>query len=105
MWGRCVGSSTLPRELEAPVVVLFKNLLSNIISIRSHQSPHGLSMQFEGFPYFGIWSTKGADFICLEPWCGIADSINASGELKEKEGINRLQPGEVFEKKWGVEMF
>ena len=102
-----IDTQTLPltKNLFAGDALVFKNLLSNIISIRSHQSPHGLSMQFEGFPYFGIWSTKGADFVCLEPWCGIADSINASGELKEKEGINRLLPGEVFEKKWGVEMF
>jgi len=44
--------------------------------------------------YVGVWTPypKRAGFVCLEPWAGIADSIDATGKLKEKHGINELDP-------------
>ena len=85
--------------------LVFKDLKSTAISIVSNKSKHGLTMQFEGFPYYGIWAFKDADFVCLEPWCGIADSIDTTGELKDKEGIILLVENEVWERSWRVEMF
>ncbi len=48
----------------------------------------------------GIWSAKDADFVCIEPWCGIADHVSASGELTEKEGIISIAPGDAFQREW-----
>ena len=79
--------------------------MSNAISIVSNKTPHGLRVVFNGFPYMGIWNAKDANFVCIEPWCGIADSVTASGELIEKEGINALPTGGVFERTWSVEVF
>ena len=62
-------------------------------------------MHFSHFPYFGIWSTKDANFVCLEPWCGIADSINSTGNLKDKEGIHILEPNKNWDRTWSVEVF
>lgn len=95
----------LAKDLFSSDALVFKDLQSTNIAILSNKSQHGLSMQFDGFPYFGIWSTKGADFVCLEPWCGIADGVAAGGELKEKEGINTLLPGEIFTRKWQADFF
>lgn len=95
----------LTKELFAKDALVFKNLQSKSISIVSDKTSHGLKISFEGFPYMGIWSTKGADFVCIEPWCGIADSVSASGLLEEKEGINRLASGEAFERAFSVEVF
>lgn len=92
----------LSKNLFSSDALVFKNLQSTSISIISNKSPHGLTMQFENFPYYGIWSTKNADFVCLEPWCGIADNVNADGELKNKEGINVLQPDTLFSRTWSV---
>jgi len=85
--------------------LVFKHLMSNAISIVSNKTPHGLRVVFNGFPYMGIWNAKDANFVCIEPWCGIADSVTASGELIEKEGINALPTGGVFERTWSVEVF
>jgi len=85
--------------------LVFKHLASNGISILSNKTAHGLRVVFNGFPYMGIWNAKDADFVCIEPWCGIADSVTASGELAEKEGINALDTGEAFERTWSVEVF
>lgn len=85
--------------------LLFKDLQSASIAIRSNKTSHGLTVYIEQFPYLGIWSKKDANFVCIEPWCGIADSVTATGELQEKEGIIVLEPKEIFEKQWSVELF
>ena len=102
-----INTNVLPlsKNLFSSDALVFKNLQSNTISIVSDKSPQGLTMLFENFPYYGIWSTKNADFVCLEPWCGIADNINTDGELKNKEGINTLQPFELFSRTWSVIFF
>ncbi|WP_142685035.1 aldose 1-epimerase family protein [Chitinophaga polysaccharea] len=85
--------------------LVFKQLASTAISIKSNHTPHGLTLAFEGFPYMGIWAAKDADFVCIEPWCGIADSVDTNGELEEKEGINRLAPDGLFERTWTATIF
>ncbi|MCW3466918.1 aldose 1-epimerase family protein [Chitinophaga nivalis] len=85
--------------------LVFKGLQSDAISIKSRRTPHGLTLYFGGFPYMGIWSAKDADFVCIEPWCGIADNVEATGELAEKEGINELAAGSHFERTWIAEFF
>ena len=54
------------------------------------------------FPNFGIWSVKGAPFVCLEPWAGRCDDAGFDGELREKENVNRVAPGDVFEKQYCI---
>jgi galactose mutarotase-like enzyme len=85
--------------------IVLKNLQSNCITLASNKHEHGFNFYFNGFDYFGIWAAKDAPFICLEPWCGIADSIKHNQQLTDKEGINELQPGESFVRTWSVECF
>lgn len=95
----------LTKNLFSKDALVFKELQSKTISIVSDKTIHGLKVSFEGFPYMGIWSTKGADFVCIEPWCGIADTVDATGKLEEKEGIQSLNPGEVFNRTFIIEVF
>lgn len=95
----------LQKSLFYEDALVFKQLVADTISIRSKKAAHGLSVSFEGFPYMGIWAFKNADFLCIEPWCGIADNVAATGELGEKEGINRLAPGASFERTWTATFF
>ena len=85
--------------------LVFKDLQATSISILNYNNKNGLTVSYKGFPYMGIWSAKDADFVCIEPWCGIADSVNSSGKLEEKEGINVIDKREVFERSWMVEVF
>jgi len=85
--------------------MVFKHLESNSISILNNKNVHGLTVNFEGFPYMGIWNSGNANFVCIEPWCGIADSVNSTGKLEEKEGINSLAANAVFERTWSIALF
>ncbi|MEO6906065.1 MAG: aldose 1-epimerase family protein [Ginsengibacter sp.] len=85
--------------------IVLKHINSNQVTLYSDKDPHGVKFMFEGFPYFGIWSAKDAPFICLEPWCGIADNIQHDYQLKNKEGINQLAAGATWKRTWGIELF
>ncbi len=95
----------LTKELFYNDALVFKDLKSTQIHIKSKKSENGLKIGFKGFPYYGIWSAKDANFVCLEPWCGIADIENTDGNLINKEGINVLEPNEIFEREWTVELY
>jgi galactose mutarotase-like enzyme len=85
--------------------IVLKGLKSQRISIKSSHHKHGLDFHFEGFPFFGIWAAKDADFVCLEPWCGIADSETHNQDLTQKEGIIKLSAGDSFSRSWSVTVY
>ncbi len=76
--------------------LIFKNLQSTWVELRSEKHPHFVRLSFEGFPYLGIWAKPKAPFICLEPWLGLADSLDASGYLLDKEGMQIAMPHRSF---------
>ena len=67
---------------------------------------HGIQMDFEGFDYLGIWSAApGCPFVALEPWCGIADTVDCDGIFEHKPGIIRLEPGQSIAKTLNIKVF
>jgi galactose mutarotase-like enzyme len=75
--------------------LVFKSLKSNEVTLKNNDKAI-LKVNYDHFPYLGIWTKKNAPFLCIEPWCGLADAINHNGNLEEKEGINHLPAGEDF---------
>jgi galactose mutarotase-like enzyme len=95
----------LKKSLFYKDALVFKHLQSDAISILSNKTDHGIEVSYKGFPFMGIWNAKDADFVCIEPWCGIADSVNATGNLADKEGINKLQSSAHFSAQWTAKFF
>ncbi|EON74798.1 Galactose mutarotase related enzyme [Lunatimonas lonarensis] len=61
------------------------------VSVRHKDTGRGFGMEFGAFKWLGIWSKgPGAGFICLEPWSGVADTIDHDGDLTRKLGIQYL---------------
>ena len=89
------GKINLDYSLFEKDALVFRELESNEITLQ-HNNEFILKMIFEGFPYLGIWTKPNAPFLCIEPWCGLADNVNHNGNIEEKEGINFLQPQEDF---------
>jgi galactose mutarotase-like enzyme len=85
--------------------LVFKELESTSISLSSNKSKHGFKFEYNNFPYMGIWSAKNADFVCIEPWCGVADYEDTKGDIEQKEGINILLPSEMISRTWSVEVY
>jgi galactose mutarotase-like enzyme len=95
----------LSKDLFQKDAVVLKGMSSSIVTLGSDKTPRGFRFDYPGFPFLGIWAAKNADFVCIEPWCGIADSVNTSQQLSEKEGINKLVAGETFTRTWTVTVY
>ena len=75
-----------------------------VITLSSDKTSHELSVSYENLPFVGLWSPypKEAPFVCIEPWLGIADTTEATGELTEKIGIQTLASGQVNESSYSI---
>ncbi len=86
--------------------IIVKGIQNKIISLKNKRTKKTiLTMDFNGWPYLGIWSKPGAPFICLEPWMSTADRINSSNVFVKKPDMLVLTPREEFENKFSVEFF
>ena len=96
----------LSHELFQNGALLFDDLKSDSITLESKKGKRKVSMNFKGFPYFGIWSwgETPADFVCLEPWFGIDSTKGDDPEWEKKEGLISLGPGQTFEASYYLEI-
>ncbi|MGB4958533.1 MAG: aldose 1-epimerase family protein [Saprospiraceae bacterium] len=99
------GKVKLSEETFENDALVFKHLKSNTLRLSSNTSAYGLTFFFEGFPYLGIWSKPNAPFVCIEPWHGIADSVDHNGDFEQKDGIILLKPDERFHCGYSVDFY
>ena len=92
-------------ELFYEDAIVLKNMISNTITLGCDKHGHGFDFIFNDFPFFGIWAAKDAPFVCLEPWCGIADNVLHDYQLVNKEGIETLSPGHTWQRTWEIKCF
>jgi galactose mutarotase-like enzyme len=86
----------LKEDLFIRDALIFLNLKSEKVSLKSFKHPQRITVDFSGFPYLGIWAKPGADYVCIEPWHGHVDPAGTDGILMTKAGIIRLEPDGVF---------
>ena len=94
----------LSYELFSKDALVMTNMRSKELILRNNKNDQKLVFTFSNFPYFGVWAAKNADFVCLEPWQGIADLENHNQQLTEKFGILRLEKGGDWTANWAVEI-
>ena len=84
--------------------LIFKYLKSDWVKLQFKSTGRSIKVNFEGWPYLGIWAKHGANFICIEPWQGIADLVDFEGDVSQKEGILMLPANERIEKSFDMEV-
>jgi galactose mutarotase-like enzyme len=72
--------------------LVFKDLKSRSVSIQNKNGDKLVSMNFKGWPFFGVWSKPNAPYVCLEPWIGCADRNDADGVFLDKELMMSIGP-------------
>ena len=93
----------LSRELFSNDALVLSGVNSRAITLLSEKTQRYVKVIFKGFPFLGLWSKSGADFVCIEPWHGVADSNKANGEICDKEGIIALEANGVFCSSYSIE--
>lgn len=95
-----IGTLPLTNKLFAHDALVYSNI--DKISLVSKKSSHGVEVLLEDFTFVGIWSKyipedgSIAPFVCIEPWYGVADTYDTSGNFSEKFGNNKLETGNTF---------
>jgi galactose mutarotase-like enzyme len=99
------GYLSLSTSLFDKDALVFENSQIDSLSLIS-PTGKGVELRCKDWPYFGIWSKKECEeFVCLEPWHGITDSVTASGDLKNKQGLIKLKANGKFECKYSIRVF
>jgi galactose mutarotase-like enzyme len=92
----------LRKDLFKDDALIFKDLKSHKVSLKSKNHPQVLSVQFEGFEYLGIWAKENSPYVCIEPWLGCADSVGTLKEFSRREGVVKLPPGKEFQRSFVI---
>jgi galactose mutarotase-like enzyme len=82
--------------------LVFKNLKSKSVTLKSTTTSKQVKLDFPHFNYLGLWSKKDAPFICIEPWLGCADTDGELKDISQKEAILNLKHGHVFETDFSI---
>lgn len=95
----------LNEELFKNDALVFNDLNIKQVIFKSLKSDKFVKVNFENFPYLGIWSKpSSAPFLCIEPWFGVADDKNSNQNFEDKKGIITLQKDEVFSCFYSIEI-
>ncbi|TYC48202.1 aldose 1-epimerase family protein [Weissella muntiaci] len=78
----------------------------SIVLARLNES-HGITMHIQDAKYVGLWTqyVKEAPFVAIEPWWGIADTVDADGNIAHKYAINELSPAQTFTGSYSLTFF
>lgn len=86
---------------EKDALVFDNNQIEEVWLCHKDGSPY-VGMRCAGFENYGIWSVKDAPYVCLEPWAGRCDNRGFEGDISEKPGINSVENGETFSRKYTI---
>ena len=84
--------------------LIFKDLKSRKVALKSKTNGTILTVNYPGFPYLGIWAKPNANYVCIEPWLGVADHENHNQDFKTKEGIQTLDSKQTFKASYVIEI-
>ena len=91
------GTKRLPLsfDLFAKDAITFDELKSRSVKLASDKHGHSVTMEFEEFPYFILWTTANrGPFLAMEPWLGLSTCSDESDQFEEKRGVQFAAPGE-----------
>lgn len=76
---------------------IFRDIKSSSIVLKSDKDSKSVTLNYNKFPYLGLWQKQGAPYVCIEPWYGVSDLDNYTGDFKDKEMIISLDEKKQYE--------
>jgi galactose mutarotase-like enzyme len=84
--------------------LVFEEVQFDTLELRHQTNQHSVKIKAPDFPYWGIWAPKNCnEFVCLEPWCGIADHENHTQDWTQKKGILYIKHNQVLSRSFSIE--
>ncbi|MGA2709246.1 MAG: aldose 1-epimerase family protein [Steroidobacteraceae bacterium] len=76
-------------------VIIFDDVQSRFVIYGANDGPR-IRVGFPDAPFLGVWTKPRANFVCIEPWHGVADPQGYSGDFREKPGVFMVPAGAGF---------
>ncbi len=83
---------------EDSVTVVYKDVESDFVVLRNKETKKEIKVQYPGIENLFVWAEPNHNFVCIEPWCGLADYGEAHADISEKLGIHELFEDSSFER-------
>jgi len=83
--------------------IIFDQILSTSATYGAADGPR-IRVSYPDTPYLGIWSKPKANFICVEPWHGVADPEGFTGDFTTKPGVFMVPAGAATQIKMQLEL-
>lgn len=83
--------------------LIYENYSSSHIALREKNSLRQIRVSLGGFPWLGLWSKVGADYVCIEPWCGHSDRLGFNGDINDKSAIESVEPDMEWSRRYSIE--
>jgi galactose mutarotase-like enzyme len=100
------NTNTLPlrHNLFDNDALVFDGLKSRSVVLRHKDKMQGVKMSFPDFPVLALWTMahKNAPYICIEPWIGLPETTNESGDFIDKPHIIKLPAQQSFSTEYTV---
>lgn len=93
--GEAVTELPLKYEYFSVDALVFTELKSRKVTLLNRNTKEEIKLEFPDHDYFLIWTKPNANYVCLEPWCGVPDFVGSSFDISEKRGIITLPPGKA----------
>lgn len=99
---------SLSRDLFKTDALVFEDIKSKILWLKSNKHNKGIKFSFKDYPTIAIWSKgpgyDGATYVCFEPWQSMGYRTGEGRRIEDKFQIANLQPGDVKEYTYEVEV-
>src|SRR5699024_4549380 len=93
-----VNEIQLTHETFKEDALIYKVEPNSVMILTDEANQVEIRLDPQEMAHVGVWSPypKRAGFVCLEPWAGVADEEETSGQLKEKYAIHSLNPEQTL---------
>lgn len=88
-------------EIDALILLSIK---SRKASLKHRKSGRTITLDFNGFDSFLIWTKPGAGYVCLEPWAGLPDFVDSDYDITHKPEIIEAKARETVVKNHIIEI-
>ncbi len=79
--------------------MVLENVHANSVTLLSKESGRFVEMGIKDFPFMCLWGKGGRmQIICIEPWCGTSDFVDADFEWEHRYGNESVEAGKTFER-------
>lgn len=76
--------------------LIFRDIESKVVSLYKPGTDKKVTVEYPDFKNLLIWTKPGAEYLCIEPWDGIPDSLGCGKEIKNKDEIVTLSAGKTY---------